>query len=101
MTAKYVNKPAVRKAEGLKVGEHFFSTTWFWRMFPARMRRRWWLFRLFDLAARYSPVLKKNSGLLVVRMDGIGDMVLFRRALDEYSDVFNVEKAKINSNYCY
>jgi ADP-heptose:LPS heptosyltransferase len=100
VTAKYVNKPAVRKAEGLKVGEHFFSTSWFWRMFPARMRRRWWLFRLFDLVVRYFPVFKKNSGLLVVRMDGIGDMVLFRRALDEYSDVFNVKKANITVLGC-
>ena len=94
MASKYLNKPAERKTESPKVGEHFFSVSWFWRMFPARMRRRWWLFRLFDLVVRYFPVLKKSSGLLVIRMDGIGDMVLFRRALDEYSNVFNVKKAK-------
>jgi len=62
----------------------------FWRMLPAGMRRRWWLFRVFDLIARHWPVLGKRKGLLVVRMDGIGDMVLFRRALDHYAEAFGV-----------
>ncbi|MFQ5763594.1 MAG: hypothetical protein ACE5GT_01585, partial [Rhodospirillales bacterium] len=59
-----------------------FRTTAFWRALPSGMRRRWWLFRPFDVIARHWPVLKKPRGVLVVRMDGIGDMVLFRRALD-------------------
>lgn len=59
-----------------------FETTAFWRALPSGMRRRWWLFRLFDLIARHWPVFKRRHGILVVRMDGIGDMVLFRRALD-------------------
>jgi ADP-heptose:LPS heptosyltransferase len=33
-------------------------------------------------------------------MDGIGDMVLFRRALDEYAGVFNVERANITVLGC-
>ena len=82
------------------IGEYSFSTSWFWRMFPARMRRRWWLFRPFDLLVRYSPVFRKKSGLLVVRMDGIGDMVLFRRVLDEYAGVFNVKKNNITVLGC-
>jgi ADP-heptose:LPS heptosyltransferase len=95
-----LDKPLVKMLMNPKTDDYAFSTSRFWRMFPARMRRRWWLFRLFDLAVRYSPVLKKNSGLLVVRMDGIGDMVLFRRALDEYAGVFNVERANITVLGC-
>jgi len=85
---------------GSRIGECSFSTSWFWRIFPARMRRRWWLFRPFDLLVRYFPVFRKKSGLLVVRMDGIGDMVLFRRVLDEYADVFKVKKANITVLGC-
>ena len=77
-----------------------FSPSRFWRMFPAGMRRRWWLFRCFDLLVRYLPVLKKNKGLLVVRMDGIGDMVLFRRTLEDYESVFNVKKTDITVLGC-
>ena len=77
-----------------------FSSSKFWRMFPAGMRRRWWLFRCFDLLVRYLPVLKKNKGLLVVRMDGIGDMVLFRRTLEDYERVFNVKKTDITVLGC-
>ena len=77
-----------------------FSTSRFWRMFPARMRRRWWLFRFFDLLARCLPVLKKSKGLLVVRMDGIGDMVLFRSTLEDYANVFDVKKADITVLGC-
>jgi ADP-heptose:LPS heptosyltransferase len=95
-----LDKPVVKRLMKSKISADVFSTSRFWRMFPARMRRRWWLFRFFDLAVRYSPVLKKSSGLLVVRMDGIGDMVLFRRALDEYAGVFNVERANITVLGC-
>ena len=77
-----------------------FSSSKFWHMFPAGMRRRWWLFRCFDLLVRYLPVLKKNKGLLVVRMDGIGDMVLFRRTLEDYERVFNVKKTDITVLGC-
>ena len=69
-------------------------------MFPASMRRRWWLFRFFDLLVHYCPVFKKNRGLLVIRMDGIGDMVLFRRTLEEDASVFNIEKADITIVGC-
>ncbi|MBC8267832.1 MAG: glycosyltransferase family 9 protein [Rhodospirillaceae bacterium] len=69
-------------------------------MFPEGMRRRWWLFRLFDLIARYMPVLKPRRGVLVVRMDGIGDMVLFRTSLEHYAEVFGVEKSDITVLGC-
>ena len=72
-----------------------FAVSRFWRLFPSGMRRRWWLFRPFDLLARLWPVPGPKRGLLVVRMDGIGDMVLFRAALDHYADAFGVAKDDI------
>ena len=85
---------------GAKVGGHSFATSWFWRALPAGMRRRWWLFRFFDLLVRHWPVLKRPKGVLVIRMDGIGDMILFRRCLDDYAAVFGVEKADITVLGC-
>ena len=76
-------------------GRQTFETSWFWRVLPAGMRRRWWLFRVFDLIARYWPVFGNRKGLLVVRMDGIGDMVLFRHALDLHADIFGVRNSDI------
>ncbi len=72
----------------------------FWRWFPAGMRRRWWLFRLFDLSCRYVPILKNRRGLAIIRMDGIGDMVLFRQSLDHYSEAFSVDKSEITIIGC-
>ena len=77
-----------------------FRTTPFWRALPAGMRRRWWMFRPLDLIARHWPVFKKRHGVLVVRMDGIGDMVLFRRALDHCGNIFEVEKSDITVLGC-
>lgn len=72
----------------------------FWRMFPAGMRRRWWMFRPFDLIARHFPVFRPRRGLLVVRMDGIGDMMLFRQSLDHYADAFGVAGDEITVLGC-
>ena len=80
-------------------GDHFVTSA-FWRMFPAGMRRRWWLFRFFDLIAKHIPVFRFRRGVLVVRMDGIGDMVLFRTSLDHYAEVFGVEKSEITVLGC-
>ena len=77
-----------------------FSTTAFWRALPSGMRRRWWMFRPLDLIARHWPVFKERRGVLVVRMDGIGDMVLFRRVLDHYAEVFGVEKSDVTVLGC-
>jgi len=77
-----------------------FRATAFWRALPSGMRRRWWLFRPFDLIARHWPVFRKPRGVLVVRMDGIGDMVLFRRALDHYADAFGVDQSEITVLGC-
>jgi ADP-heptose:LPS heptosyltransferase len=51
---------------------------------PAPLPRRWWLFRPFDLLARLWPVRGPRRGALVVRIDGIGDMVLFHGAFAHY-----------------
>ncbi len=72
----------------------------FWRWFPGGMRRRWWLFRLFDLFCRYLPVFKARRGVAVIRMDGIGDMVLFRASLDHYPEAFGVDKGDITVIGC-
>jgi hypothetical protein len=77
-----------------------FRTSPFWRALPAGMRRRWWMFRPLDLIARHWPVFKKRRGVLVVRMDGIGDMMLFRQALDHYADIFGVDKSEITVLGC-
>ena len=83
-----------------KKSAHAFQASSFWRLMPSGMRRRWWLFRLVDLIARYFPTFKARRGLLVIRMDGIGDMVLFRRALDHYADVFKVQQSDITIVGC-
>jgi ADP-heptose:LPS heptosyltransferase len=69
-------------------------------MMPVGMRRRWWMFRPLDLIVRNWPVLKQPKGLLVVRMDGIGDMVLFRKTLDHYAEVFGLEQSEITILGC-
>ena len=77
-----------------------FAAGSFWRAFPERMRRRWWLFRAFDLMARHWPVGRARKGLLVVRMDGIGDMVLFAKALDHYAEAFGIDAGDITVLGC-
>ena len=72
----------------------------FWRLLPQGMRRRWWLFRLFDGLARYWPVFRSRRGVLVIRMDGIGDMILFRNNLDHYADAFGVSANDITLLGC-
>ena len=72
----------------------------FWRWFPGGMRRRWWLFRLFDLFCRHMPIFKNRQGLAIIRMDGIGDMVLFRQSLDHYAEAFSVDNSEITVIGC-
>ena len=77
-----------------------FETSWFWRLLPAGMRRRWWLFRLFDIIARNWPVFGPPHGTLIIRMDGIGDMVLFRRTLDDYATALGQSVSEITVLGC-
>lgn len=72
----------------------------FWRVLPNGMRRRWWLFRAFDLLVRYLSLPKRRRGLLAVRMDGIGDMVLFRTSLEHYTRAFGIATADITVLGC-
>jgi len=76
------------------------SMTGLRRVFPAGMRRRWWLFRAFDLIARHWPISRPRRGALVVRMDGIGDMVLFRRSLDHYVEALGLQPEDITVLGC-
>jgi ADP-heptose:LPS heptosyltransferase len=65
---------------------------------PIRARRRprrWWLFRPFDLMARLWPVRRRARGVLVIRMDGIGDMVLFQGAFRHYPEALGVARSEI------
>ncbi|MBT3884966.1 MAG: hypothetical protein HOF70_09305, partial [Rhodospirillaceae bacterium] len=83
-----------------EIAGHRFETSWFWRVLPSGMRRRWWLFRLFDLLARHWPLLGERKGALIVRMDGIGDMVLFRRSLENYCAVLGLRPEEITVLGC-
>ncbi|MEO5335473.1 MAG: glycosyltransferase family 9 protein [Magnetospirillum sp. WYHS-4] len=80
---------------GHRLAGHRFEANAFWRLVPGGMPRRWWLFRPFDWLARHWPVGRSRQGLLVIRMDGIGDMVLFRSSLDHYAEAFGVPREDI------
>ena len=58
------------------------------------------MFRLFDLIARHWPMPGPRRGVVVIRMDGIGDMVLFRRILDDYAEVLGVPSDDITVIGC-
>ncbi|MBI5165777.1 MAG: glycosyltransferase family 9 protein [Magnetospirillum sp.] len=70
-------------------------------LFPRGMRRRWWLFRPIDALVALWPAPKARRGVLVVRMDGIGDMVMVRRALDAYPAAFGVAAGEITVLGCH
>lgn len=71
------------------------------RLFPTGMRRRWWLFRPIDALVALWPAPRQKKGVVVVRMDGIGDMVMFRGALEHYPEAFGVEKSDITVLGCH
>jgi len=70
-------------------------------LFPRGMRRRWWLFRPIDALVALWPGPRRRRGLLVVRMDGIGDMVMARAALDTYPAAFGVGWDEITVLGCH
>lgn len=70
------------------------------KLFPKGMRRRWWLFRPIDALTALWPAPKVKRGVLVVRMDGIGDMVLHRAALDHLADALGVQQSDITLLGC-
>lgn len=71
---------------------------WKW-WFPPGMRKRWWAFRIIDLLLACVP-RRRGAGLLVIRMDGIGDMVLFRPFLGQYAEAFGIERNRITVLGC-
>jgi len=70
-------------------------------LFPRGMRRRWWLFRPIDALIALWPGPRQRRGVLVVRMDGIGDMVMARAALDHYPAAFGVPPEEITLLGCH
>jgi ADP-heptose:LPS heptosyltransferase len=94
--------PIVGTANGIgrELPRDNFRVSPFWRLAPAGLRRRWRVFRFLDWLARHWPVAGEKHGLLVVRMDGIGDMVLFRAALDHYAEAFGVPQSEITVLGC-
>jgi ADP-heptose:LPS heptosyltransferase len=86
---------------GRELPNESFRVSPFWRLAPSGMRRRWRIFRFLDWIARRFPVAGAPRGLLVVRMDGIGDMVLFRAALDHYAEAFGVPASEITVLGCH
>ncbi len=70
-------------------------------LFPGGMRRRWWLFRPIDALVAVWPSPKVKKGVLVVRMDGIGDMVLHRAALDHVAQAVGTTQDEITVLGCH
>jgi ADP-heptose:LPS heptosyltransferase len=70
-------------------------------LFPRGMRRRWWLFRPIDALVALCPAPRRKTGVVVVRMDGIGDMVMVRRALDHLPAVLGVDRSEITILGCH
>ena len=69
-------------------------------LFPKGMRRRWWMFRPIDAIVALWPTPRHKHGVLVVRMDGIGDMVMHRAALDHLAAALAVEQDQITVLGC-
>jgi ADP-heptose:LPS heptosyltransferase len=71
------------------------------RVLASRRRpRRWWLFQPLDLLARLWPVWRRRSGVLVVRLDGIGDMVMAHGALCRYGEALGIAPGEITILGC-
>ena len=56
---------------------------------------------MVEMLSRIGGRSGEPKGLAVIRMDGIGDMVLFRRSLDHYAEVFGVEQGDITVIGCH
>ncbi len=70
-------------------------------LFPRGMRRRWWMFRPIDAIIALWPGPRRRKGAVVVRMDGIGDMVMFRAALEHYPALLGLAKSEITVLGCH
>lgn len=67
---------------------------------PRGMNNRWWQFRLIDVIVSLLRSRQPKHGLVIVRMDGLGDMILFRPLLDYYAEAFGVQQQDITILGC-
>lgn len=74
---------------------------WLSTLFPRGMRRRWWMFRPIDAIVALWPAPRRREGAVVVRMDGIGDMVMFRAALEHYPAALGLPRSEITVLGCH
>ncbi len=74
-------------------------------VFPTGMRKRWWLFRpigwLTAASTILGPLWTKKKGTLIVRIDGLGDMAIFRPFLDFYPDALQTTPQNITILGCH
>lgn len=70
-------------------------------LLPRGMNNRWWQFRVIDIITTLLRSRGPKRGLVVVRMDGLGDMILFRQLLDYYPEAFGVTKEDITVLGCH
>ena len=68
---------------------------------PQGMNNRWWQFRVIDIIVTLLRSRKTKHGLVVVRMDGLGDMILFRQLLDYYPKAFGIAQEAITVVGCH
>ena len=64
-------------------------------LFPKGMGGRWWLFRCIDFIVFLLHRRRPQQGLLILKIDAIGDLILFRSVLDDYLDAFSVDKSQV------
>ena len=63
--------------------------------FPKGMGARWWLFRPIDFIVFLLRRRKVKQGLLILKIDAIGDLILFHSVLDYYLQAFAVDKSQV------
>ena len=59
------------------------------------------MFRPIDALVALWPAPRQRRGVLVVRMDGIGDMVMVRAALEHYPEAFGTARSDITILGCH
>lgn len=64
-------------------------------LFPKGMGGRWWLFRCIDCIVFLLRRRKPRQGLLILKIDAIGDLILFLPVLNDYLEAFKVDKSRV------
>jgi glycosyltransferase involved in cell wall biosynthesis len=60
-----------------------------------RLPRRWPMLRLADALVARVPAPKNKHGVLILRMFGIGDALLFRATLEQYAEALDVPLSEV------